>query len=99
MKKGYESSVARSESVLRTTSSAIKCEYIRRDCASGHKFGTSCLILSNQKGYRRQDCASGSPIQHFVPHSQQSKGSRKVGLRIWATNSALHTSTWQSKSE
>ena len=71
--------------------------YKGRDCKNGH--GISCLILGNQKGYRRQDCASESPIRHFVPHSQQSKGSRKVGLRIWATNSALHASTWQSKSE
>ena len=32
-------------------------------------------LLGNQKGYGRQDCASGSPIRHFVPHPQQSKGS------------------------
>ncbi|PKB93022.1 hypothetical protein RhiirA5_486343 [Rhizophagus irregularis] len=42
--------------------------YKRRDCKNGHKFGTSCLILGNQKSYGRQDYASGSSTRHFVPH-------------------------------
>src|SRR4051794_20836709 len=51
-----------------------------------NQFSTSCLIPSNQKGHKRQDCASGSP-------TQLSKGLWKAGLRIWITNSALHASS------
>ncbi|CAG8746723.1 3523_t:CDS:2, partial [Dentiscutata heterogama] len=42
-----------------------KRTYKGRDCKNGHKFSILCLILSNQKGYGRQDCTSGSPIRHF----------------------------------
>ena len=96
--KWYENSIAWTNSTLRMClTQQSKRTYKRRDCKNGH--GTSCLILGNQKDYGRQDCTSGSPIWHFVPHFWQSKGLRKVELRIWATNSALCASTRQSKNE
>ncbi|GET64651.1 hypothetical protein GLOIN_2v1790354 [Rhizophagus irregularis DAOM 181602=DAOM 197198] len=71
--------------------------YKGRDCKNGHKFGTSCLILGNQKGYGRQDCTSRSPIRHFVPHPWQSKSEgmdcEMSSANRWIANSAFCASS------
>ncbi|GET64350.1 hypothetical protein GLOIN_2v1790354 [Rhizophagus irregularis DAOM 181602=DAOM 197198] len=71
--------------------------YKGRDCKNGHKFGTSCFILGNQKGYGRQDCTSRSPIRHFVPHPWQSKSEgmdcEMSSANRWIANSALCASS------
>uniref|UniRef100_U9UWL9 Uncharacterized protein n=1 Tax=Rhizophagus irregularis (strain DAOM 181602 / DAOM 197198 / MUCL 43194) TaxID=747089 RepID=U9UWL9_RHIID len=54
--------------------------YKGRDCKNGHKFGTSCLILGNQKGYEG-DCKNGT-----TSALRASPGNQKAGH-----NNAYHT--------
>ena len=67
---------------LHASSSAIKRVIEGRIAHLGYQFGTSCLILGNQKGHERWDCASGLPIRHFMPQPGNQKVSEWIAEHL-----------------
>src|SRR5436190_11373000 len=67
--------MTRPDSAFRASSSAIKRVMEGRIAHLGHQFGTSCLILGNQKSHERQDCKNGTtPALRMCLTSNQKVG-------------------------
>ena len=102
--KEHEKSMARPDSALRASSSAIKRVIEGRIAHLGRQFGTLCLILSNQNGHRR-DCKNGTTSALRMCLTSNQKVSKWIAIHLQQIDrlqirhfvSHLAIKRWQSR--